>query len=107
LENIMKIGSPAEKPPVAPASAGRTSSGDAAAKTGSADAAAESSAQVELSSTAATLMSGIDASNAEFDADKVARISQSIADGSFKVDHAAIADKLISNAQELLDKGSH
>ena len=103
----MKIGSPADKPPVAPASTGRTAAGDAAAKAGPADAAAEASAQVELSSAASTLMSGVDASNAEFDAEKVARISQAIADGSFNVDPAAIADKLIANATELLSKGSH
>ena len=60
-----------------------------------------------LANTAATLMSGVGGSSAEFDAEKVARISQAISDGSFKVDHAAIADKLITNAQELLAKASH
>jgi len=107
LENIMKIGSPADKPPVAPATTGRTHSGEAAAKTTATAGAAEASAQVELSSTAATLMSGVSGSSAEFDAEKVARIAQAIADGSFKVDHAAIADKLIANAKELLTKASH
>src|SRR5438067_6241671 len=101
----MKIGSPADKPPVTPASAGRTASGDAASKTDTA--AAEASAQVELSSTASTLLSGVGASSPEFDADKVARISQAIADGSFMVNPEAIADKLIANAQELLTKASH
>ena len=38
------------------------------------------------------------------DADKVARISAQIADGSFKINPEAIADKLIANAQELLAK---
>ena len=98
----MKIGSPADKPPVAPATTGRTATGEATAKTG--DGAAEASAQVELSNTAAAMLSG---SNAEFDADKVARISQAIADGTFKVHAEVIADKLIANAQELLTKGSH
>jgi negative regulator of flagellin synthesis FlgM len=103
----MKIGSPADKPPVAPATTGRTNTGEAAAKTAGTPGAAEASTQVELSSAAATLLSGVGGSSPEFDAEKVARISQAIADGSFKVDHAAIADKLIANAKELLTKGSH
>jgi negative regulator of flagellin synthesis FlgM len=105
----MKIGSPADTPPVAPVTTARTQSGEAAGKAqvAPAQAAAEASAQVDISNTAATLMSGVGGSSAEFDADKVARISQAISDGSFKVDHAAIADKLITNAQELLSKASH
>ena len=43
-------------------------------------------------------------SNADFDAEKVARISQAIADGTFKINAEVIADKLIANAQELLTK---
>ena len=58
------------------------------------------SAKVELSSTAAGLMKS--AAPAEFDAAKVDRISKSIADGSYKVNAEAIADKLIANAQEVL-----
>ena len=56
---------------------------------------------VQLSSTAAGLLA--DAGKPEFDAAKVERIKQAIAGGSYKVDAEAIADKLIANAQEVLD----
>ena len=103
----MKIGSPADTPPAGPAGTGRTESGDASRKTpAAAPQGAESSAQVEISSAATSLMS-TQGSNAEFDAEKVARISQAIADGSFTVNPEAIADKLLANAQELLAKASH
>jgi negative regulator of flagellin synthesis FlgM len=67
--------------------------------------ATEASAQVALSDTA-SLLSGA-ATTPEFDADKVSRIAQAIRDGKFQVNHEAIADKLIANAQELLSKVSH
>ncbi len=63
---------------------------------------AEGSAKLELSSTATTMLAGTAASSADFDAAKVDRISRAIADGSFKVNPEAIADRLISNAEELL-----
>ena len=104
----MKIGPPADKPLSTPAT-GTPAPGTDVAKAGlaasvAAPAAAgvDASATVALSSTAATLLAG--GSSAEFDADKVARMSQAIADGSFKVDPGAIADKLIANAEELLAK---
>lgn len=103
----MKIGHPADKPsPVAPAAAG-TAANVAKAAPGSlvstpVPVSADPSAKVELSSTAASLLSG--GSSAEFDADKVARITEAIAGGTYKVNADAIADKLIANAQELLTK---
>jgi negative regulator of flagellin synthesis FlgM len=99
----MKIGNPADKP--APVVVGN---GTPAGANGSAQAAAaipaqaDASAKIELSNTASTLLTG--GTTAEFDAEKVARISKAIDDGTFKVDPEAIADKLISNAQELLGK---
>jgi len=66
--------------------------------------AAESSTQVELSATASAL--GNDGPDPTFDSAKVDRIAQAIREGKFKVDHQAIADKLISNAQELLGRAS-
>jgi negative regulator of flagellin synthesis FlgM len=57
------------------------------------------SAQVEVSETATVLLER--APNA-FDADKVDRLRQAIADGSYRVNAEAIADKLLSNAHDLL-----
>lgn len=58
--------------------------------------------KVSLSTTASSLMAA--GADPAFDAEKVERIKQSIADGSYKVNPEAIADKLISNAQEVLSK---
>jgi negative regulator of flagellin synthesis FlgM len=106
----MKIGHPAEKPasqavtPGAQPATDATKTLAAAAGTAARQTAkvADAGAKVELSSTAATLMSN-DVS-AEFDAEKVSRISDAIGKGQFKINPEAIADKLISNAQELLTK---
>ena len=76
----------------------------AAASNASASASASASTKVALSSTAEQLAAK--GGNGVFDADKVARISQAIRDGSFSVNADAIADKLIANAQELLGKMS-
>ena len=73
-----------------------------AAANGAAKQAPEASTQLELSSTAASLMASSE--DGSFDAAKVARISQAIADGKFVVNAHAIADKMISNAQELLGR---
>jgi negative regulator of flagellin synthesis FlgM len=63
---------------------------------------ARSSAEVSLSSLAA---SKIDPNGeGSFDAAKVERITQAIRDGTFTVNAGAIADQLIANAQELLDR---
>jgi negative regulator of flagellin synthesis FlgM len=100
----MKIGQPADKPLPAPA-AGTPAAADAAKPAvgrAAGSAAVDASATVALSSAASTLLS-TDAAGA-FDAEKVARIAGAIADGSFKINPEAIADKLIANAQELLSK---
>lgn len=103
----MKIGHSADKPAppaAAPAVAATSASTTAAVAvgTGAVPAQADASAKIELSATASTLLSN--GTTPEFDAEKVARISKSIEDGSFKINPEAIADKLISNAQELLSK---
>lgn len=105
----MKIGNPADKstlvtPPTGPTSAAETAkvAAHAALTAAAAPVAPDASATLALSSTASTLLSG--GSSAEFDAEKVERISQSIAAGTFKVKPDVIADKLIANAHELLSK---
>jgi negative regulator of flagellin synthesis FlgM len=95
----MKIGPLESQPSAAPVAADRK----AGAATAPGNAAAAST-QVELSSAATTL--GADSADGSFDSEKVTRIAQAIRDGKFKVNPEAIADKLISNAQELLGKTS-
>ncbi len=90
----MKIGQ-LENKGVTPAVSERRASG-----TGSTTGAAEPSAKVELSTTVSQLAAG--GNEGVFDADKVKRISDAIRDGKFEVNADAIADKLISNARELL-----
>lgn len=60
------------------------------------------STRVDLSENVSVKASG----EGSFDQAKVDRISQAIREGTFKVDAGAIADKLISNAQELLGRVS-
>ncbi len=100
----MKIGNIQDQPAAAPATTGKAAASEHAASPQALGVSAEASAKVELSSAASSLMAS--AGSAEFDAEKVARITQAIADGSFKVHPEVIADKLIANAQELLSKGS-
>ena len=96
----MKIGNPADKPVVVPAATG-PSAGTAPVAAAPA-AAPVAGTQVALSTTATDLMTG--GVSPEFDAEKVARIAQAIAEGRYMVNAEAIADKLIANAQELLGR---
>jgi negative regulator of flagellin synthesis FlgM len=101
----MKIGNPAEKPASAAAATAQPAATEAAkAHSAATPATPDASAKLQLSSTASSLLSS---GSAEFDSDKVAKISKSIEDGTYKVNHEAIADKLIANAQEVLTKAQH
>lgn len=96
----MKIGHIDNKIPVAPLNSERkASTSEAAPAPGSS---AEPAALVELSATASAL-SSVDPEGS-FDSAKVERIAQAIKDGKYKIDAEAIADKLISNAQDLLGR---
>lgn len=100
----MKIGNTAEKIAQAQQAAAKVTSpaADANKAQAATPATPDASAKIELSSAATGLMAG--GSTAEFDAEKVARISKQIEEGSFKINPEVIADKLISNAQEVLTK---
>ena len=98
----MKIGKPEGSQPLAGLTTPRPA-GEAAkaAGTRSAEAGVDASAQVQLSDAVNVLLAD---GGADIDAAKVARISQAIENGTFKVNAEAIADKLIANAKELLGK---
>ncbi|MBC7957736.1 MAG: flagellar biosynthesis anti-sigma factor FlgM [Cytophagales bacterium] len=102
----MKIGNPTDKPSgVGPVGPARTQPGETAKTQEAAAHTSDPSAKVELSNTAASLLSG--GANSEFDADKVARIAQAISDGKFEINAEKIADRLIANAHEVLGKAQH
>lgn len=63
------------------------------------------SAKVRLSDAASGLLAVGPASEV-FDAAKVERLSEAIAQGKFVVNPAAVADKLIASARELLSKSA-
>ena len=92
----MKIGPFEPRSVPAPTSSERKTSSTAAS------AAPKTSSEVKLSSL--TDMKLDPNGEGSFDAAKVERIAQAIRDGKFTVNAGAIADQLIANAQELLDR---
>lgn len=98
----MKIGHPADHHATALAAGGSAvAASPAAPGATSLPVAADESTKVELSSAAALMNAE---ASPEFDTAKVARMTQAIADGSFKIDAEVVADRLLANAQELLSK---
>ncbi len=102
----MKIGNSADKPVngAAGTSANDGVSAAASRPAGKSDGDADdinvqASAKVSLSTVANDMAHG---SAGSFDAAKVDSMKAAIANGTFKVNAEAIADKLISNARELL-----
>jgi negative regulator of flagellin synthesis FlgM len=104
----MKIGQPAEQPVGTPAAAEpkvkSTAKKDEATR---ATTPSSVSAKVQLSEAVSGLLAGIEPTSEIFDAAKVNRLATAIAQGKFVVNPDAVADKLIANARELLDKKSH
>ena len=106
----MKIGQPADR------STGTAAAAEAKGATGSAakakagptgTAPTDASAKVRLSDAVSGMLAGKDPAGEVFDAAKVERLASAIAQGKFVVSPAAVADKLIANAKELLNKHSH
>ena len=107
----MKIGNSPEAKSALPVATERSGAAEAGrAQGGKASSAAagktpEASARLELSSAASKLMSE-NSEEGTFDTEKVQRIAQAISEGKFRINADAIADKLISNAQEMLSRAS-
>jgi negative regulator of flagellin synthesis FlgM len=105
----MKVGQPAEMPKVSTPSP--TGSGAAApAKTGQ-EAAATASSLASSSGVAVTVSTAVRnleqanrGETADIDTDKVNAVRQAIEDGTYVVNAGVIADKLLSNAQEMLNR---
>ncbi|MBK6296400.1 MAG: flagellar biosynthesis anti-sigma factor FlgM [Rhodoferax sp.] len=105
----MKIGPPSDPPvtastpvPAAPSKAASNASASAAG------AAAKSNQSAGVAVTVSTLARTLEAANrgetADVDTEKVNAVRSAIEQGSYVVDPEAIADKLLANAQELLDR---
>lgn len=103
----MKVGQPAEMPKVSTPSS--TASGTAAPAKKEAAATASSTASsagvaVTVSTTVRTLEQANRGEAAEIDSDKVNAVRQAIQDGTYVVNAEVIADKLLANAQEMLNR---
>ena len=88
---------------------GERKTGEAARRTGDAGASSTdpASATVKLSDAATSLLSTASGDETEsFDAEKVQRIAQAIREGRFQINPEKIADRLLANAREVLDRGS-
>lgn len=105
----MKIGQKPELPGALPqtglakqAKSPASSAAEGAAK----DAAAVSTAgvPVTVSTAARGALNTIARPNADFDAGKVKAVRTAIENGTFSVDADAIADKMLSNAEEILSR---
>ena len=105
----MKIGPPSDPPvsgsPSLPAALPKAVPGTS---TSAAAAATKSNQSAGVAVTVSTLARTLEAANrgeaADVDTEKVNAVRSAIEQGSYVVDPEAIADKLLANAQELLDR---
>jgi negative regulator of flagellin synthesis FlgM len=96
----MKIGPLENKSGLTPVNADRKPAAGGAAPASSSP---EPSTKVELSAAASVIANGL--ADGSFDAQKVERLSRAIRDRNYQIDAQAIADRLLANARELLDRG--
>lgn len=103
----MKIGQPSENPiSTSTSSAKGGKSTTASAGVASAQGATPAGVAVTVSKMARTLESSQSGDTADVDMAKVNAVRESIQNGTFKVNAEAIADKLLSNAQDMLKGAS-
>lgn len=107
----MKIGQPSDIPSPVPSTvsgaaqkAAQKSSASTAATTSAAEGTRSAGVAVTVSTLARALEKPDRSDTADVDVQKVASVKAAIKDGTFVVNAEAIADKLLSNAQEMLNR---
>ena len=103
-----KVNNPANPPASKPVSKSDTSQQSAKASPVATAAEHAKSSGVAVSvSNLAKSMSSTKADTPDVDSAKVATVKSAIQKGTYVVNHEAIADKLLSNAEEMLRHGRH
>ncbi len=108
----MKIGQPSDNPISVNTTAAAVPSKGGQSAVSTANAAATKSTQsagvaVTVSTLARSLGVAKSGDTADIDMEKVKSVRAAIQQGTYKVDAEAIADKLLANAQELLDRNGN
>lgn len=103
----MKVGQPAEMPKVSTpqnAASGAAAPAKKEAAATASSAATSAGVAVTVSTAVRTLEQANRSETAEIDMDKINAVRQAIEDGTYVVNAEVIADKLLSNAQEMLNR---
>ncbi len=103
----MKVGQPAEMPKVStpsPAASGAAAPAKKEAAATATSTANSAGVAVTVSTTVRSLEQANRGEAADIDAEKVNAVRQAIEDGTYVVNAEAIADKLLANAQEMLNR---